>query len=173
MAISKCNKCLHILCGGDCVAWVDGYPYNMRGLVQLWGIQARQARKHLADGTKPRCADGNTVRRISDGKRLRPCARRGGRCISAFKGGRRSNFIGLESAAKALGVPRSSLHKIVRDPSRPIPSDWKCDALVTDKGIHYKPLRFSEIRAALLVVMPKASAPRVHPPGVQWGCIAC
>lgn len=138
MGVDECENCATISCAGDCVAWVDGGAHSMSELVALWGIQARQVKEHLAHGTHPRCVDGSIVRRVSDGQRLRPCTRRGGMSISIEARGLRWQELGLSSAAKALGVPRSTLYKILRDPGRPIPADWDCEALRSDLGWHYR-----------------------------------
>lgn len=142
MGLIRCEKCLHVLCEGDCIAWIDGVAYTLRQLVQMWGIQARQVRKHLVDGTKPRCADKCIVRRVDDGKWLRPCARRGSRPVYLYIHGRTICLRSVGEAARVLGVPRTSLHRIVHDPRRVVPAEWKCVALRTDKGIRYKALRF-------------------------------
>ena len=138
MELTLCSKCSSLLCEGDCAAWIDGHAYSLRGLVKIWGIQARQVRKHLDDGTKPRCADGWIVRRTVDGRLLRPCSRRGSRTLYyRFKG--HSGFgDSMRKTARAIGVPQSSLHDLVRQPSKPIPGDWKCDVLRTELGYHYR-----------------------------------
>lgn len=137
----RCERCARFICGGGCLAWVDGNAYTLRELVLLWGIQARQVLKHLKDGTKPRCSDGSIVRQISDGRILRPCTRRGGRQIHLFIQGKPTLLASVGEAARVLGVPRASLHRIVHDPRRVIPDDWKCVALRTDRGFRYKALR--------------------------------
>ena len=133
-------KCGSPVCKRECVAWIDGWPFSATELVKIWGIQRRQVLEHLANGTHPKCADGSIVRRIEDGKRLRPCARRGGFEVWLFdSSGRARAVTGTTEAAAALGAPRASLHRLLRDPGRPIPADWDCVALRTEFGWHFRP----------------------------------
>lgn len=138
MELEQCDQCERFFCDGTCAAWIDGDAYTVRELVAAWGIQARQVREHLENGTHPRCADGSIVRRIDDGVRLRPCRFRGAGEVSIRAQGMLWIETGLSSAAAALGVPRSSLHDLIREPGRPIPRSWDCEALATPHGWHYR-----------------------------------
>lgn len=138
MELEECTRCERPICAGDCVLWIDGVAHSISELVSRWGIQARQVREHLANGTHPRCADGSIVRRVTDGERLRPCDVRGVMTIQIEAQGRSDWVSGLSRAAEALGVPRSSLHKLIQDPGRPVPAGWRCDALGTEYGWHFR-----------------------------------
>jgi hypothetical protein len=136
-----CKKCGRPLCEGDCMALIDGVGFSQRELVVMWRIQARQVREHLEKGTHPRCADGSIVRRASDGKRLRPCARRGGMLLRIYHhriAGRPHFVHSVSQAAKALRVPKVSLHRLIKDPGRPLPAEWPCEALRSEVGWHFK-----------------------------------
>ena len=138
MELERCERCAGVLCEGDCVALVDGIRNTLRDLVRDWGIQARQVKEHLAKGTHPRCADGQTVIRTSDGKKLRPCDQPGGLKVLVIHKGKRSYHRGLVAAAKALGTTKSRLHELIHDPGRPAPKGWKCEALASELGWHYR-----------------------------------